>query len=159
MTQAPSPSGPTTVGGTGSDPDRPVTGDLVLFDGTCALCHGWVKFVLRRDPAGRFRFAALQSPVGADLLARHGLPSGFLGSVLLVESVGTPGERVHLRSWAALRILSGLGGVWRLARCLEWIPGGWRDAVYDAIAARRHRWFGTADACVLMRQEWRDRFL
>ena len=57
------------------------------------------------------------------------------------------------------KFLSGLGGVWRLARCLEWIPGGWRDAVYDALAARRHRWFGKADACVLMRPEWRDRFL
>ena len=26
---------------------------VVLFDGTCAFCEGSVKFIARRDPAGR----------------------------------------------------------------------------------------------------------
>ena len=35
---------------------------LILYDGVCGLCNRLNRFVLERDPAGRFRFAALQSP-------------------------------------------------------------------------------------------------
>ena len=34
---------------------------VILFDGVCNLCNGFVQFVIARDPAARFRFAALQS--------------------------------------------------------------------------------------------------
>ncbi|MFP2909898.1 thiol-disulfide oxidoreductase DCC family protein, partial [Pyxidicoccus sp. 3LFB2] len=34
---------------------------VVLFDGVCNLCNGAVNFIIDRDPAARFRFAALQS--------------------------------------------------------------------------------------------------
>ncbi|MEC8251574.1 MAG: DCC1-like thiol-disulfide oxidoreductase family protein, partial [Planctomycetota bacterium] len=30
---------------------------LILFDGECNLCNGFVQFVIRRDPRARFRFA------------------------------------------------------------------------------------------------------
>jgi predicted DCC family thiol-disulfide oxidoreductase YuxK len=35
---------------------------LILFDGVCNLCNAWVRFVIRHDPTGVFRFAAQQSP-------------------------------------------------------------------------------------------------
>ena len=28
---------------------------VVLFDGVCKLCNGWVKFLIRHDPRQRFR--------------------------------------------------------------------------------------------------------
>lgn len=65
---------------------------VVLFDGVCNLCNGFVQFIIRHDPAGRFRFAALQSEAGQALLAAHGLPLLAAGydpdSVLLVLSQG-----------------------------------------------------------------------
>jgi predicted DCC family thiol-disulfide oxidoreductase YuxK len=37
---------------------------VILFDGVCSLCSWSVQFILRRDPNGYFRFAAMQSPIG-----------------------------------------------------------------------------------------------
>ena len=39
------------------EPARPV----ILFDGVCHLCNGFVQFVLQRDPTGQFAFAPLES--------------------------------------------------------------------------------------------------
>jgi predicted DCC family thiol-disulfide oxidoreductase YuxK len=50
----------------------PVRAPLILFDGVCNLCNAWVRFVIRRDPTGVFRFAAQQSPIG--LSRRYPLP-------------------------------------------------------------------------------------
>ena len=41
---------------------------VILFDGVCNLCNEFVKFVIARDPAGRFQFGALQSPAAQRLL-------------------------------------------------------------------------------------------
>ena len=41
---------------------------VILFDGVCNLCNGFVQFVIARDRARRFRFAALQSVAGRRLL-------------------------------------------------------------------------------------------
>ncbi len=47
---------------------------VIVFDGICVLCNGWVKFLLRRDRrGGRYRFAAMQGQTGRALLAAHAL--------------------------------------------------------------------------------------
>ncbi|MEO7795066.1 MAG: DCC1-like thiol-disulfide oxidoreductase family protein, partial [Thermoanaerobaculia bacterium] len=51
---------------------------IVLFDGVCNLCNGSVQFLLRRDHRRRFRFAALQSDAGRQLLRQCGLAAGDL---------------------------------------------------------------------------------
>ena len=87
--------------------------DIILFDGVCNLCNGFVQFIIRHDQGGRFRFAALQNEVGQDLLAKHGLaPSAGaaeLDSVLLLS-----GGQLYSHSSAVLRIARGLGGGWAL---------------------------------------------
>ncbi|HEX2190955.1 MAG TPA: thiol-disulfide oxidoreductase DCC family protein [Longimicrobiaceae bacterium] len=127
---------------------------VVLFDGVCNLCNASVQFILRRDPAGRFRFASLQSDAGRELLLRHGLDPDDLFSVVLVE-----GGRAYTRSDAALRVARGLGGGWRLLAALHVVPRPVRDGVYGLVAARRYRWFGKRDACMLPTPDLRERFL
>ena len=49
---------------------RPVTGaadGTILFDGFCLFCSRWVRFVIKRDPAIKFRFLVLQSKQGRAL--------------------------------------------------------------------------------------------
>jgi predicted DCC family thiol-disulfide oxidoreductase YuxK len=75
---------------------------IVLFDGDCVVCNAAVTFIYRRDPSGRFKFAALRSAVGRVLLARHNLPA--CDTVILIENA-----RAFTRSSAALRIASRLG--------------------------------------------------
>ena len=47
--------------------------DVILFDGVCNLCNGFVQFLIHHDQASRFRFAALQSDAAQALLVAHGL--------------------------------------------------------------------------------------
>lgn len=141
-------------------PDAPLPVDprehpIVLFDGVCPLCEGVVRFAIARDPVARFRFAPLQSPLARALLVRHGHDPDAIDAVVLVD-----GDGAHDRSSAALRLAAGLRGPWRwLAAPLRLVPRRLRDAVYDRIARRRHRWFGRRDGCLVPTPELRARFL
>ena len=134
------------------------SGPLILYDGVCGLCHGTVRFVLRRDRGGRFRFAPLQGETAGALLGRHGL-ARELDSLIYVEGFGGPAERVYMRSDGVLRILVQLGGAWRCVNALRILPRPLRDAVYDLVARYRYRWFGRLDSCPLPSPEARARFL
>lgn len=127
---------------------------VILFDGVCNLCAWSVQFIIRRDPRGRFRFAALQSPAGRRLLAERGADMRGLDSVVLVE-----GSRWYARSDAALRIARHLRGGWPLLALLRVVPRPLRDWAYDVIARNRYRWFGRQEACMLPTPALRERFL
>ncbi len=127
---------------------------VLLFDGVCNLCNASVQWVLPRDKAGLFRFAALQSEVGQDLLQHLGLDAGALDTVTLVD-----GNRVFTRSDAALEILRRLGRPWSWLSILRWLPRPLRDGLYNWVARNRYRWFGRREECWLPRPEWKTRFL
>jgi predicted DCC family thiol-disulfide oxidoreductase YuxK len=133
------------------------TGDasVVLFDGVCNLCNASVSFIIDRDPAGRFRFAALQSEAGRELLERHGRPvTATPESVVLVEA-----GRVYEQSTAALRIARRLKGGWKLLYAFALVPRPLRDLVYRWIARNRYRSFGREEACRRPTPELERRFL
>lgn len=135
---------------------RPV---WVLFDGECGLCDAIVRWLLARDPGGALRFASLAGGIGAAVRRRHPELPGGDETMLLVEAPETPGERVRVRSDAALAILVRLGGPWRLAAALRLVPRPLRDAAYRFVAGRRERWFGRLEACRNPAAAGRDRFL
>ena len=127
---------------------------VLLFDGVCNLCNASVQWVLKRDNKGVFRFAALQSDAGQQLLKQHGsLPEQF-DSVVLAA-----GGRIFLRSDAVLELLWLLGGFWRSLYCFKILPRPLRDALYNFVAKNRYRWFGRREECWLPKVEWKDRFL
>ena len=127
---------------------------VVLFDGVCCLCNFWVRFIIRRDRARTFRFAALQSDAGRRVLAGRSLPAPLPDSVVVVDAEG-----VHFRSDGALRIMRGLPWPWRALGVLRMLPRGARDWVYDVVARHRYRWFGKMDACMVPTSDQRARFL
>ncbi len=139
-----------------SDGERDATGgrSVVLFDGVCNLCVGSVRLIARRDPRGRFAFASLQSEVAKELLARHAGGVARPDSLALIED-----GRLYWRSDAALRIARGLSGLWPLLGVFLIVPRFVRDGVYRFVAARRYRWFGKRDACMVATEELRARFL
>ena len=51
---------------------------VVLFDGVCNLCTWSVQFIVKRDPAGKFRFASLQSDLGKELVSSSERPTDIL---------------------------------------------------------------------------------
>lgn len=130
--------------------------ERLFYDGSCALCHGAVRFVLARDPEGRaFRFAPLDSPafraVASDE-ARASLPDSLV--------LATDDGRLLTRSDAVLHLLGRLGGGWRvLAGFGRVVPKGLRDAAYDLVARVRYRFFGRKDdACPVIPPGLRSRF-
>ena len=129
-------------------------GAVVLFDGVCNLCNGWVRFVLQRDTTRRFRFASLQSAFAHDMLGERGFPRGYLGAMFLLED-----GVLHTKSDAFLRIARHLGGAWPLITVFGVVPRTLRDAVYDWVARNRYRWFGKSESCMMPRKEDALRFL
>ena len=126
----------------------------ILFDGVCNLCNGFVRFVIARDPAARFRFAALTSAAAADVLRGAGVTAPVPDSMILIED-----GRAYLRSDAPLRIARGLRFPWPLLYGLIVVPRFIRDRVYDVVAARRYRWFGRRDVCMIPTPDLKQRFL
>ncbi len=139
-----------------ADPTVPAFPDerpIIVFDGECALCSGFVRFVLERDASKRFRLLPAQSALGAALYAHYGKKRGDYETHILIES----GVATY-KSDAAIRVLDFLGMPWSLARASRVLPLSWRDALYDLIARNRIRWFG-ARACYSPTREDTERFL
>ena len=127
---------------------------VIVFDGVCALCSRWVRFLLRVDRQERYRFAAMQGTHGRVLLRQHGLDPDDPLSFLLLED-----GRARTDTDAIVRVLVGLGGPWRLAVVLRAVPRRLRDRAYRALARNRYRWFGRHDSCFLPSAEQARRFL
>lgn len=127
---------------------------LVLFDGVCNLCNASVQFIIRRDRHDRFRFASLQSDAARAILQRFNINPETMHSVIVID-----GDKVYERSDAAIRIASGLGGIWRLLSSLRVLPRRLRDFIYNLIARHRYSWFGKRNECMIPTPELRSRFL
>ncbi|MEJ1967353.1 MAG: DCC1-like thiol-disulfide oxidoreductase family protein [Rhizomicrobium sp.] len=125
-----------------SAPIRPDDG-IILFDGVCVLCSGWVRFVAQRDAARRFRFTAIQSPYGRRLALSLGIDPDDPDTNAVIL-----GGRALRRSDAALAVLAGLPR-WGWVTALRLVPRPIRDAVYTPIARNRYRLFGRHDRCDL----------
>ena len=130
---------------------------VLLYDGVCGFCNKTVQMILDRDRRGTLRFAALQSDYGRAVVARHRELEGVDSVVYVERDAG--GERIYVRSGAALKVAAYLGGVWKVFLAAKVIPRGLRDYLYDLFARNRYRVFGKYDQCMLPPAEARARFL
>jgi predicted DCC family thiol-disulfide oxidoreductase YuxK len=127
----------------------------IVFDGVCVLCSAWVGFVIKRDRAREFQFAAMQTVVGRTLLMQHGIDPNDPTTFLLIDT-----NIAFTDTDAALRVVSRFGPGWRIfASVLRVIPRSLRNAVYRWIARHRYRLFGRRDACLIPLSSEVDRFL
>ena len=159
---------------------------ILLYDGVCGLCNRLVQFILRRDPAGVFRFASLQSPLAGRILARHRADAGDLDTVYVVVNCDQADEELLPRSDAVIFIVRHLGAAslrsagrakapvpthatatpalgsafWRwVGVLLQGVPRTVRDWGYGVVARHRYRMFGRYDTCPLPGEDTRGRFL
>lgn len=127
---------------------------VILFDGVCNFCNGSVNFIIKRDPGGTFRFAAVQSDAGKALIADCGIDPAGIDSVILVDH-----GKAFTESAASLRISRRLGAPWSWAYALILVPRPIRDSIYGLIARNRYRLFGKRDECMIPTPDVRARFL
>jgi predicted DCC family thiol-disulfide oxidoreductase YuxK len=133
--------------------ELPEGGAVVLFDGVCNFCSWSVQFLHEHDD-GSLRFAPLQSEVGRELLAVHGLRTDYFDSLVYLRD----GE-AYLKSDGAVRIARHLDRPWRWLGGLEALPRPVRDAGYDVVGRIRYRIFGRREACMVPDADLRARFI
>lgn len=131
-------------------------GPVLLFDGVCNLCARGVAFIVRHERAdgGRIRFASLQSGFARSALVERGRDPDAMESMVVLD-----GERMLVKSDAALFVAGYLRRPWRWARWLKVLPRWFRDWVYGLVARSRYRVFGRRDACLVPTAELRARFV
>ncbi|MBZ9672179.1 thiol-disulfide oxidoreductase DCC family protein [Mesorhizobium sp. ES1-3] len=127
---------------------------LIVFDGVCVFCSGFVHMVVRLDRKTRFRFATAQSPLGEALFRKYHLPTNSYETNLVLVG-GVPFTR--LDSFVA--VMAELGWPWRAARVLLLLPRPLRDWLYDRIARNRYALFGRKDSCDVPSAELRGRLI
>lgn len=125
---------------------------IILFDGVCPFCVGWVQRLIRMDRAKKFRFASLQSSFAKQLLSKYPLRS--LDSIILYEH-----GKIYTHSTAVLRIAKSLPGWWKGIYLFILIPRPLRDAIYSLIAKNRYRLFKKRGQCFVPSAAVRKRFL
>ena len=132
---------------------------LILYDGACGLCGRLIRFVLNRDPEGRFDFASLQGTTGQSILRRFGRPAEVPTTVYVVAEYRSVCPRLLEKSEAALFVMQELraAGIW--VRLLRMVPRSLLDLGYEVVARNRYRFFGRTEACFLPMAEFRERFL
>lgn len=127
---------------------------IIVFDGVCSVCAGWVKFVYQRDPTGKFRFVSIQSETGRALLQWAGLSPYNIDTMLYVEN-----GKAYTRSTAFLRITRQFPDAWPLLSGGLVVPLFARDFFYTQFARNRYRLFGERDSCLVPDGDLAQRFL
>jgi len=128
---------------------------IILFDGVCNLCNSAVQFVIKHDKKDVFRFVALQSELGKEILSHIGIDVKNIDSIVLYE----PGVAYYYKSDAALQIAKSLNGLLPLGILFKIIPTGIRNQLYDYIARNRYKWYGKKESCMIPTPDLKIKFL
>lgn len=128
---------------------------LILFDGVCNLCNASVQYIIKHDKKDKFRFTALQSELGQNIMKQFNRDHTKLDSILLY----IPDGGLWSKSSAALKIASQLGFPRNFMQVFFVVPKFIRNWAYDYIAKNRYRWYGKKTACMVPTPEIKSKFL
>ncbi len=128
---------------------------LIIFDGMCVLCSTGIDWMLKRDPSGNTRFAAIQQPVPQALYNHYGLDAARFDTFMVLAD-GLPhtkwagvlaAARTLPQPWRALCILGGI------------VPDRIGNRLYDWVQRNRLGWFGSRATCRMPNANEARRFL
>lgn len=137
-----------------SVPDFPDDRPIIVFDGHCIFCSGWVAIVLRKDRTSRYRLLPAQSALGEAIYKHYGLSYTDYETNILIEN-GLP----WLKSEGSIRMAEGIGAPWSFSSVFRILPLRIRDSLYDFVARNRFRIAGRRKICYAPPPECRARFL
>lgn len=115
---------------------------LLLFDGVCGMCDGFVQRMLKLDTDERFIFAPLQGETVDLLRMRYPEIPDNLDSIVYIDR-----GVVYVFSDAILEAAKQLPSPWRWGANFLIVPKPIRNAIYKFIARNRYSVFGTLDSC------------
>lgn len=133
----------------------PIDKKIILFDGVCNLCDASIQYIIKKDKKDIFRFVALQSDLGKEIINYIKIDISKIDSIILYE----PKIAYYYKAEAALNIAKELGGAVSLVSIFSFLPNGLTNLVYDFIAKNRYKWYGKKDQCMLPTTELKSKFL
>jgi len=113
-----------------------------------------VNFIIDHDINDSFRFAALQSESGQEILKQLKLSTSDFDTFIFLD-----GKNYYFKSTAALKIAKQLPGFWKILFLFIILPKPIRDFIYDLVAKNRYKIFGRKDVCRIPNEEERKKFL
>lgn len=127
---------------------------IIVFDGACNLCNRWVQFVIKHDRDKIYKFCSIQSDTGKKITKQFLGGTDELKTIIFID-----GNRLYIKSTAALYIVKNLSGVWSFLFVFVSIPKFIRNFIYDIVAKNRYKWFGKAEKCMVPSKDIMDRFI
>jgi predicted DCC family thiol-disulfide oxidoreductase YuxK len=128
---------------------------IVLFDGVCNLCNSSVQFIIAHDKKDVFRFVALQSDLGQEIMKYIGIDTKTTDSIILYQ----PGIAYYYKAAAVLEISKELGGFFYFISLFSFLPDSFCNSVYDYIAKNRYKWYGRKESCMMPTEDLKLKFL
>lgn len=127
---------------------------IVLFDGVCILCNGFVNFIVKRDKKAIIKFATLQSSVTKNILEAHHFDTYSINTlVALIDNV------IYTKSTAVILVVKELGGFWKAIYIFYFIPKFIRDFFYAIVSKNRYFFGGKKDTCMIPSKEIATHFI
>lgn len=134
--------------------DLPKDKKIILFDGVCNLCDNSVQFIIKHDKKDIFRFVALQSDLGQEILNYIGVNTKSIDSILLYE----PGIAYYYKAEAVFRIAKEFDSWHKLVYYLSFF-GKSANFLYDFVAINRYKWYGKKESCMMPTPAIQSKFL
>ena len=132
--------------------------NIILFDGVCNFCNKWVDIMLQLDTGKKFKFCALQSPKGKELLQEIGKNADDISTVVLIKSLGK--REAYYKSDAVLKVVEQLGlPLYAASAVGSTIPLFIRNGLYNEVAANRYNFLGKREQCRCADANYADRFI
>ncbi|MDI9337757.1 MAG: DCC1-like thiol-disulfide oxidoreductase family protein [Alphaproteobacteria bacterium] len=122
---------------------------ILLFDGKCAMCNYWVRFVSSKRTKGSFKFIAQDSKEGKIVLKKYALESICKKTLIVIKvfnenQEGLPPKKpvIFIKSSAVILILWNLSFYYKLLAIVLYIlPKYLRDKGYEWVANNRHSFY------------------
>ena len=117
--------------------------NIILFDGLCNFCNGFVQVLIKHDSKDKLLFSAQQSNAGIILMNKHKLNSKK-ETVVFIK-----GDDIFFKSNAIIEIAKLVTGWPSIFKYTTIFPKKFRNLVYDFIAKYRYILFGKRSCCFI----------
>lgn len=118
--------------------------NVILYDGMCNFCNKWVDTLINLDKSKVFKFTALQSDKGKELLSMVGRNPNDLSTVVYIRNI----QEIYVKSDVPLQVMKDLkGGFFFLGSAFNVIPLQLRNPIYDIVAKNRYNFLGKREEC------------